>query len=106
MFKFGDNKMIKSNRCVKIPVKIAEIPVILSTDVIDYDIPLLLSKETMKKANTQIDFCEDKVHIFGRKIDIKFSSSGHYCIPLGDHIYNQQAVFYQPIFRINQTKKK
>ena len=47
----------------------------------------------MKKANTQIDFCEDKVRIFGRKIDIKFSSSGHYCIPLGDDIYNQQAVF-------------
>ena len=75
MFKFGDNKMIKSNRCVKIPVKIAEPPVILSTDVIEYDIPLLLSKEAMKKANTQIDFCEDKVHIFGRKIDIYFSSS-------------------------------
>ena len=70
MFKFGDNKMIKSNRCVKIPVKIAETPVILSTDVIDYDIPLLLSQEAMKKAKTQIDFCEDKVHIFGRKIDI------------------------------------
>ena len=52
LFKFGDNKMIKSNRCVKIPVKIAETPVILSTDVIDYDIPFLLSKEAMKKANT------------------------------------------------------
>ena len=55
VFKFGENKMIKSNRCVKIPVKIAETPVILSTDVIDYDIPLLLSKEAMKKAKTQID---------------------------------------------------
>ena len=106
MFMFGDNKMIKSIRCVKIPVKIAETPVILSTDVIDYDIPLLLSKKAMKKANTQIDFCEDKVHIFGRKIDNKFSSSGHYCIPLGADIYNQQAVFYQPIFRIDQMKKR
>ena len=47
----------------------------------------------MKKANTQIDFCEDKVHIFGRKIDIKFSSAGHYCIPLGDDTYNQRALF-------------
>ena len=98
--------MIKSNRCVKIPVKIAETPVILSTDVIDYDIPLLLSKEAMKKAKTQIDFCEDKVHNFGRKIDIKFSSSGHYCIPLGGDVYNQQIVFLSTNLRDKSNEEK
>ena len=67
---------------IHIPVTLAGVPVMLTTDVIDDDIPLLLSKETMKKANTQIDFKEDKVCIFGKKVDIKFSSSGHYCIDI------------------------
>ena len=56
MFKFGDSKMIKSTKIMHIPVRLAGVPVMLTTDVIDYDIPLLLSKETMKKANTQIYF--------------------------------------------------
>ena len=61
MVKFGEINIIKFIKIVDIPVKIASVPVILTTDVIDYDIPLLLSKETMKKANTQINFKEDKV---------------------------------------------
>ena len=82
VFKFGDSKMIKSKKRVKIPAIIANMPVMISTDVIEYDIPLLLSKDSMKKANTQIDFKDDKVHIFGQKVDLFFSSSGHYCIPI------------------------
>ena len=34
----------------------------------------------MKKANMKID----KVNIFGKKVDLQFTSSGHYAIPLGD----------------------
>ena len=37
---------------VKIPVIIAGIQATVTTDVVEYDIPLLLSKEAMKKAKT------------------------------------------------------
>ena len=48
LFKFGDNKVIKSNKIVTIPAIIGKIKVSITTDVIDYEIPLLLSKEAMK----------------------------------------------------------
>ena len=45
MFKLGDNKKVKSLATI-------------ATDVVAYDIPLLLSKESMKKANATIDFLQ------------------------------------------------
>ena len=47
-------------------------------------IPLLLSKNSIKKPNTKIDFANDKVNIFGKNVDLQFTSSGHYAIPLRD----------------------
>ena len=44
-------------------VAIAGQNVLLATEVIENDIPLLLSKDTMKKANTYIDFSNDKTII-------------------------------------------
>ena len=57
--------------------------VMLTTDVISNDLPLLLSKEAMKRANTQIEFASDKINILGRDLQVIFSTSGHYCIPIG-----------------------
>ena len=54
----------------------------VTTEVIENDIPLLLSKDTMKKANTYIDFANDKI-ILNKKVPVKFTTSGHYCIPMG-----------------------
>ena len=48
------------------------------------EIPWLLSKNCMKTANMKIDFANDKVNIFGKKVDLQFTSSGHYAIPLRD----------------------
>ena len=56
MFKFGDNKMVKSLRKIQFPVNTAGFLTAIATDVVAYDIPLLLSKESMKKANAKIDF--------------------------------------------------
>ena len=48
------------------------------TDVVKSEIPLLLSKESMKKVGTKIDFVKDKVIIFGKEISLQFTSSGYY----------------------------
>ena len=50
----------KTLKKVKIPVTIAHVQATFTTDVEEYDIPLLLCRESMKKAKTQIDFLEDK----------------------------------------------
>ena len=67
---------------VKIPANIGDEDVTIETDVISNDVPLLLSKDAMKKATTVVDFQNDKVTMFGKDINLKFTSSGHYVIPL------------------------
>ena len=42
----------------------------------------LLSKDTMEKADTTIDFTKDKINTLGQEMDMKFTSSGHYLIPI------------------------
>lgn len=51
ILKFGNSK-IKKYKIVKFPVIIAGVSAIVTSDVVEYDIPLLLSKEAMKKPNT------------------------------------------------------
>ena len=45
----------------------------MSTEVIENDIPLLLSKEAIKKAKTYIDFSKDKIIFFDEEAPVKFS---------------------------------
>ena len=44
--------------------------------------PLLLSKSTIKKADTIIDFTKDKINILGQEMYMKFTSSRHCLIPI------------------------
>ena len=49
----------------------------VTTEVIKNDIPLLLTKDTMEKANTYIDFANDKMIILNKEVPVKFTTSGH-----------------------------
>ena len=71
---------MKSIKCVTLPTFFANKTVLLSTEVIENDIPLLLRKDAMKKTKTYIDFSKDKIIIFDEEVPVKFSTSGHYCI--------------------------
>ena len=64
----------------KIPVHI-ESKCFIETDV-ECELPLLLSKNAMKKANTVINFENDKVTMFGKDINLIFTSTGHHAVPL------------------------
>ena len=57
------------------PVQIGNKEVDIYTDVINNELPLLLSKDAMKIADT-IDFTKDKINILGQDMDMKFTSSG------------------------------
>ena len=65
-----------------IPVTIGSKKVNIETDVIDLNIPLLLSKNGMKKAGTKLDFGDDQVRMLGEDVPLKITSSGHYAIKL------------------------
>ena len=82
-FRFGDGKIYTSIENVLIPAEIGGLKVNIETNVVSCDLPLLLSKCSMQKANTKPDFENNEATMFGREIDLTFITSGHYCIPLG-----------------------
>ena len=82
-FKFGGGRMLKSEGEYWLPVVIAGKEVTVRTEVVKSDIPLLLSREAMKKAGVKIDLGKDTVTIFGEDQVLKITSSGHCCVPIG-----------------------
>ena len=56
LFRFSDDVESHGLKKVKIPVLIGEQELLLDVDVVDNDIPLLISKPTMTKMGMKIDF--------------------------------------------------
>ena len=81
-FKFGTGEKFKSCFKAKIPAKIGSKSIFIHTDVVDTNIPLLLSKDSMKNAKTEINFMTDEVKMFGEIQDVHLTKCGHYAIPL------------------------
>ena len=81
-FRFGDGNLVKSEKTVTFPAKIGHKNIMIRTNVIDTDLPLLLSKSAMKKANAKIDFLNDTVSMLDQKVNIVFTLSGHYAVPI------------------------
>ena len=52
----------------------------IDVEIVKGNIPLLLSKTSLKKCNTILDMNNDKATIFGKEVDLHFSTSDHYCI--------------------------
>ena len=82
VFKFGNNGRLPSQGHYKIPVTLAQKEVLLEMDVVDSDLPLLLSKKAMKKAQMKIDLASDTVTAFGNQEKLLITSGGHYCMSL------------------------
>ena len=84
-FKFGDGETKYSYQLVKFPANIGGFECFIEAEVVDCDIPLLLSKDSLKRAQTILDINNDKVSMFGKQVDVQFTSSGHYCIDIVDN---------------------
>ena len=83
-YKFGSDQRFPSLFKVAIPAKIGNTQVKILTDVVKTTVPLLLSKDAMKKAGTKIDFVNDQVTMFGEKQMVKLTQSGHYAVALNE----------------------
>ena len=81
-FRFGDGNKVKSSQTITIPASLGSHDISISTDVIDKDIPLLLSKRAMKEVGMNLNFEKDTVTVFGDDIRLRCTSSGHYSLPL------------------------
>ena len=85
VFRFGDGNKVESSQTVTIPATLGSRDITISTDVIDKDIPLLLSKRAMKDVGMNLNFERDTVTVFGEDIKLRCTTSGHYSLPLTIH---------------------
>ena len=85
VYRFGDGKNILATRNVNIPVVIGSKQFTLNTDVVPNDIPLLLSKKSMKTANMTLDFKNDNAIIFGEPEQLIVTKWGHYAISISPY---------------------
>ena len=82
VFRFGGGETLRSKATYSIPATLAGKNVCIQTDVVESDIPLLLSKDAMKKARVKLDLENDAAEIFGKAVPLDMTSSGHYCVPI------------------------
>ena len=81
-YKFGSGDPVEATKAVTFPCSIAGVDVKLKANIVSSRVPLLLSKESMKKAKMVLDIGNDTAKVFGKTIHLDETSSGHYCISL------------------------
>ena len=99
-FRFGDGPVFVSHKKVVIPVQFGPHKFRLVTSVVDADVPLLLSRKSLKRAGASIDFKLDRLTVQGDVIDIVESRTGHLCVPLLSRCIKQtvkQVLFSCPL---------
>ena len=98
-FRFGPSKSYPSLKQVIIPANIDDIEVEIVVDVVDCEIPLLLSKQFMKDADSTLDFVSDCITMYGKRVALMHTSGGHYCIPIS----SKPAAIMQPSIKVYLT---
>ena len=66
-----------SNKIVKIPATIWSKNVMIEANVVNNDIPLLLSRDSMKRANMIVNFNTDKAVLFGEEVSLHSTKCEH-----------------------------
>ena len=82
IFKFGDGRCVKSTGVAYIPATIGKIGVFIKTDIVPEEIPLLLSKYSLKKGRAEMNFLTDTIDMLGQRIKLLETKSGHYVLPI------------------------
>ena len=77
VFKFGGGTKLKSKGEFTLPAIMAGKNVQIKTDIVESDIPLLLSRSAMKSAGVKLDLENDTANIFGKDVMLNLTNSGH-----------------------------
>ena len=92
LFRFGDSNPVRSVKRALLPMVLGGKHLHLATEIVPSDVPLLLSKETMKTAEADIDFKSDSITLFGKKQPLICTRSGHYAIPITSSSLNESSL--------------
>ena len=80
MFRFGNGTSFRSLKKVTVPIYLGSMRARIVTDVVSCEIPLLFSKESLKRAHGSINFVHDKITLMNETIPLETTSTGHYYI--------------------------
>ena len=85
-FKFGGETKIRSIEKSEVPCDIAGKKTTILVDVVDSDIPLLLSKPDMQRLGFRLNMENDTytLEVDGRITELDTASSGHYYLPVNN----------------------
>ena len=92
-FLFSDGMVKKVIKRVIFPAMIVGQKIQFTSDVIDGEISLLLSKHSMKHADTQIDFYNHGVNMLEKNLRLHFTASGHHAISTGNSAIEEDLYF-------------
>ena len=82
VFRFGNGKECTSRKMVHLPATLGKRSVGIDVCIVENDLPLLLSKDSMEKAKILLDFNTGRARVFDDWIQLQCSSSGHFMVPL------------------------
>ena len=103
-FKFGGGEVLPSIACYKIPAYLAGKKVFIQTDVVESDIPLLLSIKAMKNAGIVLNLVVDSATIFEEVVTLNHTSSGHYCVSISKEI-NADEVYAVKLSELDDSQR-
>ena len=81
-FKFGDGIETISKEKIKIPGCIGNNNILIEANIVECELPLLLSKPALKRVGAVLDFQNDAIVFNGEKIKLIETKSGHYGVPI------------------------
>lgn len=88
LFRFGDGNAVKSEIVKVIPTVICGQEVRIKANIVDNDIPLLISKNTLAKAKANLNFEHGVLEMDGCQQTLINTPSGHYAVPIGPNVDN------------------
>lgn len=81
-FKFGDGRKVISKFKASIPIEIGGTRCSIETEVVDANIPLLISLGSLVKADAVLDLANKRANILGKDVILSQSSAGHYLLDI------------------------
>lgn len=102
-FRFGDGEVVKSHVTKMFPTHICGQDVFIRASIVDNDVPLLISKVTMKNARASLNFETDQLEMNGISQDLVTLPSNHYAIPIGRNENNLKAEMSSEMHFLNDV---
>ena len=105
-FQFGNQGILPTQKAYTIPIVVAGNKHLIEVDVINSDIPLLMSKGHMKQLGITLNMANDTASINGQPIRVDTTSAGHFILNLFGDNEHQDTMLMQEIHAVNLLQEE